>query len=77
MNVTDKICSDCCVYTHTHDPNHRFPLMGSLGTSVPTRARSSLADNISITAGEGSRILVQLYLVCILAFFKFLLLFMW
>lgn len=51
--------------------------MGSLGTSVPTRARSSLADNISITAGEGSRILVQLYLVCILAFFKFLLLFMW
>lgn len=76
MNVTDKICSDCCVYTHTHHPNHLFPLMGSLGSSVPTRARSSLAGNVSITTGEGSCILVQLYLVCIVAFLQFLF-FMW
>lgn len=63
MNVTDKICSDCCVYTHSKIQIIISHLLALLAAQILPRHAPGLLFNVSITTGEGNCVLLQLYLV--------------
>lgn len=63
MNVTDKICSDCCVYTHSKIQIIISHLLALLAAQILPRHTPGLLFNVSITTGKENCVLLQLYLV--------------
>lgn len=72
MNVTDKICSDCCVYTHSKIQIIISHLLALLAAQILPQHTPGLLFNVSITTGKGNCVLVQLYLVNKSLYFFFL-----
>lgn len=67
-NVTDETCSDCCVYTHTRDPNRRPHSPRLAAPRLPPEHTPLLLFNVPVRVGDRSYILA-VYLVTDCPFF--------